>query len=555
MKNNDDSSNSATELEMYSSQDYFPTPARNGLIQQLSHLAFFGDGVSVVIGNDSSGKSSILNELKGSLQIAPFASYIALSKKSDIAGFINDVVSDFELPSQPMSHSETSLGECIAELRHFNQSLLLENKAAVLVVDNAQYLDEQALAVLLSLFQGATSSGSGIRVILFSEKGILEKIDALHLVDVSVYDFDIPNLSLSELEDFLEFYGKKENLELPENLNIQKIWSSTKGHVGNSISMAFGEIHEDAPFDELEEEKVSFLPVGHVVAVIILFGVLSWAFFIRNGDSEPVRIVSNLKPSEHESGVVSAIDRELIKPNDFKEIEDDPVEPEIYPSVGEDDGQAESVEGFEQIDEQDLNLLNSKEVNVPEAEKKLGAIDVDYQQVDEPEVIESNVVEEVLPAKVEELPVVAKNSLKVIEKNSETPKAASEEIIQNKGATVRIEPKTTIPIKKPQYTLSDDESFLMSLPPSNHVLQIVAASKKDALIEFVRKQSIKDRLYIYHGERQGKLWYIVVEGPYKDKSSALFGRANLPDALAKSGPWPRELVSIQAEIDSAKQFK
>lgn len=93
----------------------------------------------------------------------------------------------------------------------------------------------------------------------------------------------------------------------------------------------------------------------------------------------------------------------------------------------------------------------------------------------------------------------------------------------------------------------------MAQNPSFYTLQVVATSKKSSLEAYISRQSNKGSLYMYRGKREGKSWYVVVQGVYSSRDSALIGRHSLPKEQAKAGPWPRILSSIQEEIEAFRR--
>ncbi len=101
--------------------------------------------------------------------------------------------------------------------------------------------------------------------------------------------------------------------------------------------------------------------------------------------------------------------------------------------------------------------------------------------------------------------------------------------------------------------LTPDESALMAMATSGYVLQVSAAKSLPALEEFVRIQSNRVSLRIYRSLRSGKSWFVVVEGFYADKDSALAAMSNLPSGQLKAGPWPKSMAAVRLEIAAYKQ--
>lgn len=115
-------------------------------------------------------------------------------------------------------------------------------------------------------------------------------------------------------------------------------------------------------------------------------------------------------------------------------------------------------------------------------------------------------------------------------------------------------PRVPAPRPKPELEgLTSDESALMAMAPGGYVLQVSAAKSLSALREFVEAQPNKATLRIYRSLRSGKSWFVVVEGFYADKDSALAAMSNLPSVQLKAGPWPKSMSAVKLEIAAYKQ--
>src|SRR5690606_10265160 len=96
--------------------------------------------------------------------------------------------------------------------------------------------------------------------------------------------------------------------------------------------------------------------------------------------------------------------------------------------------------------------------------------------------------------------------------------------------------------------MSAHELFLMDQAAETYTLQIIAASRKDALLKYMSAQANKNELYLYQGLREGRAWFVVVTGIFTTRQEALQAVNDLPQEQKNGGPWPRQLSSIQSEI-------
>ncbi len=97
-----------------------------------------------------------------------------------------------------------------------------------------------------------------------------------------------------------------------------------------------------------------------------------------------------------------------------------------------------------------------------------------------------------------------------------------------------------------QYT--SDERALLALSEDHYVLQVMAASNRKQLDDFLSRQPNNTSLHSYQAVRNGALRFVVVEGDYANSVLAKAAIARLPKVQQKAGPWPRKLSAIQGEI-------
>ena len=159
---------------------------------------------------------------------------------------------------------------------------------------------------------------------------------------------------------------------------------------------------------------------------------------------------------------------------------------------------------------------------------------------------------------------VAEHAVPIEVDTSASEVRQAEPMAAPKSAAVPSEPKVAAVPKvaktvkpsrpKPEIEgLTEDESELMAMAPTGYVLQVSAAKSLPALEEFVNGQRNRSSLRIYRSLRSGKSWFVVVEGYYADKDSALAAMSNLPSGQLKAGPWPKSMAAVRLEIAAYKQ--
>jgi len=87
--------------------------------------------------------------------------------------------------------------------------------------------------------------------------------------------------------------------------------------------------------------------------------------------------------------------------------------------------------------------------------------------------------------------------------------------------------------------------WLRSREQGRYTLQLVGARDRASIEKFVRKNAIKQPYAIFERDLEGRPWYSLVAGDYRDRDAAIAARGRLPRPLQQSGVWPRTFESIQ----------
>jgi len=105
----------------------------------------------------------------------------------------------------------------------------------------------------------------------------------------------------------------------------------------------------------------------------------------------------------------------------------------------------------------------------------------------------------------------------------------------------------------PGYDLSAftfDEQFLLRLPDSAYVLQLMAVRTQEQVDKYLVRQTNRDKLRVFNRERKGKTWHVVVYPHFDTWEEVEQGSSLLTAGQQKTGAWTRSLRIIKADIRS-----
>ncbi len=544
------------DLQLDDSKEmFYSTPSIKGLMQQLHHLAFFGDGLSIVQGPIGSGKTKLISALSETFIEAHEFCVIGLESESDLTQFVQELAQSLGLLKQ----ENLSVGELLSQLRHFAQSLASDQKLCVVCIDDAHYLDEQSIGAVLSLLQGSSEGNYGLHIILFSQPGLVEQIDALQILDVPAYDFSMPALSPTELQELIL---KCTPLDDIDKTKLQQIWGHAKGYPGPALKMimassvkkeksGFGgsESKHDQKQTGDEQRKFFILPVGHLAAISVLLGVLIWSVIYtqsKDENEEKYSVTKSIPIAKTENSK-----------NENSKNESNVTDNTQSKSIGDDGGRLESEDLSADVSDREIIDLHE---NIPQPKReKIKDLSDEFKVVQQTKIVNETQklkqIEEALPPRKEEIKATipeiypSTSELGVRETNQGKTDGASDMPKENRSKPEPKAPRENVTQAKEKVAqFSPDESFLLSQAPDAYTLQVLAASKSSSLEQYIARQPNKDRLFMYRGRREGKSWYVVVANVYTTRAAALSARSGLPAEQAKAGPWPRKLSAIQEEI-------
>lgn len=518
---------------------YLP-PSWHMLKQQIAYLAQFGGSIQVVQGPHGSGKTTLFRWLRDEPIGEDFLS-LSASPELELEAFLYDLL--WQLGLRP--EQSAPIGEYISLLRSYVQSLHQEGARVVVAIDDAHHIPDAALAAIASVLQGGDQTGMGLHLILFGDMGLPEKLDRLQLLDVEVHDSVIPSLSQHEVEQFIFARGLalKDGIE---PVKLKQIWYRSKGLPGPILQHFNQSFAADvvANPDAVENDRFlsgNGLPLVHIGAIALLIAVLVWAFFGRNQADSP-KIEAQTVQTESR-GAESAYQ-----------------EPLVSGAAGAVKTEAQSTTVSSQADpltQSSGALVRSEKATASSLSGSAISKHSGDQKIAFVETVESPTQSVSSDSTVVTRLQGATEGAKVNSLENQGAKQASSSAVKGVSASSvsSAESASTAPRNTGQTSaemdlllFADAEKVLKAKPASAYSLQLMALSDYQKLRDFADKQPNKKHLMIYRARRNGRTFYILLEGYYADKASAETAIANLPADLRRAKPWPKKVALIQQDI-------
>lgn len=500
---------------------FISTPSLSGLIQQLTHLSQFGADALVVEGAKGSGKSSLLAHLAQQMQQGE-SREIPLSVSLFSAGADDEAFDSFSqlASSLGVNFESGSSGEIIAHLRSLAETLVREKRLSIVFIDDAHHLSDEALGGFLSLLQNAGDGSFGLKFIFFALPDFARRIDEVGLFDLAVYDFQMPLFSAAEIENVVnahiaDYAQRLEQGSAPEAMHL---WNRSGGLPGLALNLLNDEAKTSSPKNLADD--VRKMPVLHLMVIAALLAGLILVLIYRGGDEGEVETTPSKRITPESEVSASPAKKDKATTNTIVDTQSSE-----SISVSEDGERSVS---------QSRNIVSAEHLAEPSrisGSEKAGN-DIVYTDLAS---AESSVEQE-----------------QSIQNDSEAAQLPSGSSAEN-TSELNVNSESVFPPTEEKSSLDANllsgETHLLAQSDNEYVLQLLAASNKEGLEDFVSRQENKDLLSLYRKKRdQNSTWYVVVAGPFPSKSEAQRAILNLPQSQKKSSPWLRAVSAIKKEI-------
>ncbi len=250
---------------------FYPGGARQESVEQLQHLARFGDCVLLVTGAPGAGKSATLAQFVAQCAADTRCAVVEVALLDGPEQILRRILAGFGIAAE----GSADLAHDLQRLERFCAACHDEGSLSWLVFDDAQHLHADALGLLAPLLE---RTGGRLRLLFFAEPG-WEAVLREALPAAVVHVVALPAFDGEETLAYIHYRMKTAGLEAEPPLNESelehiRLWSEglpgrINGHARQALVEAL----------DVVQRPLSTLPVWHfaVVAVTLLSPVKSLA--------------------------------------------------------------------------------------------------------------------------------------------------------------------------------------------------------------------------------------------------------------------------------------
>ncbi len=372
-----------------------------------------------------------------------------------------------------------------------------DNKQPVLIIDDAHRLQSNVLDELLKLkHHVGLQSPHTMGLVLASEPALqtqLAELEQTNPAATQIYQINVRSFDASQCEAYIRYRIGKAGASYETLLNAEKItelYAKSKGLPKLINKLAREEISklcEKTPTDINTTNKLKSNPsmrLGLILAGLI--GLVAIFASLSNNSNKPdIPVPLELNKPK--------VDQENIKPD----------EPEIATKPEDKSGEKEIVA----------------------KEKQTGPIsEIAKKTISKPYVA---------PLVLGPLQNIETST----EKRSEDKQTTTKTRATNKESKLQNTNKT-----------SYSSDWILKQDPNAYTIQIVASHKETNLLEFAKKNSLKENTAYYKKTSGDKIWFVLVHGAYSSRDEALQSIENLSDTLKNNTPYPIQIKYLQEVI-------
>lgn len=528
------------------SQDYsfplFTGAGRRQLLDQLLHLCQFSNSLLVVSGEKGLGKTRIAHAFMDSLSDQDQICFLSLQAGQNLEQMLTAIAQTFGINAGPLPSTDNLLAAIEAFIAE--EALAEEDGLAVVVVDNAQHLDDQTLAVFSALLNNFPHQNR-LHLVLLGEPSVMHRLDRLSAETLLINDFYLQPFSLAESVDYLNFRMEMADYLGPEIFTesmVEPWWRQAQGQLGILHDYAQERLLESVTPKPLFQKRS--LPIAHIVALSLLITIVG-VVFLYMGDEDSsgstVAVVPTNVPTNGPTNVPNATLPTANQQANNGALEltstSTPVQPflQSLPQPQQPNQIAAQAAAQGNSGQQVASEFAREEV-VPLAQ-------LPTTSVKRPDAVTP------IPTPVStpvQTPVQSKPA------SPATPSVTVPKV-ESESRSVAVEPVAQAAVtKKPlATTASPQERNILAWGTGEYTVQLLGVSNRKAALDYMAAQPNKTELLMFKSKRQGNDWYVVITGRFASSAEARQAISRLPASQRDAGPWPRDVKTIQAEIKTA----
>jgi DamX protein len=473
--------------------DYLLTPALSQRLDLIRHLIEFSRQILLVVGEEGSGKTSLLCHLRDNTPDNWRVATLTSEPMGGAATVIDTLAETFGLQIDSSEDFEQRVQGILTYLRSARQAQMVP----VILVDDAHLLPADALLLLLGLAQ-PEHEAANLRVVLFCDPRIDRMLGSPQLQAFKqsiLHTVEMPSFTEDDAAAYVTRFTPGGGA--PDEERVRDILNRSGGIPGRIKTLA--ETGLDTEEDTRNDDggappriQIRYAAAGAAVALLI--GAVLWAWH-QSDRKLPGKAV--VQPAPVTQPAVS--------------VNPPSVEPPIVPPPAE-----QRSPPVAQATPAPAAPPAAPETATPKAEAAAPAVTA------------------ATPPEAEKLPAPAAAT---------PPKPASPPPQPAK----KPEPVAKKPSHKPsaEYTTLKGKSWILKQPGSHYALQLFGSHDHAAAVNFAKTYKLTARSAIYSTVLDKKAFHVVIYGAYRNRSEAAAAAAHLPPQVRILKPFPRSFAEIR----------
>lgn len=500
----------ATLRDPFGSKDmsaYFASEEGNQQLALLEHLSRYSNLLSIVQGPQGSGKSRFMMEFVRHQDDSTIISQVKASMLMTAGQLLQAIYNGFSTQLREPPNEAT-----FGPLLKFSHDLEAQGQKALILIDNAQELNTDAVSMLLDMMSLATENQAVPHVALFTEFPLSRNLDSYQRsrYEQLSHTLVIAPYSLEQTKAYLlhrvRTVGGSINLPFNDK-QIKQIHQESAGYPGaiNKIAQSMmGNGEKSAKQGRRFNLALGFPLVHMALLCFVMLGILIAVLFSDPDESER-------QVADRTSNVI-------------------PLGPKITPRAGQ-----SSSETIARIDAMQRKIGTGSNIGLPpiptEAEGATLAPSIAPIQ---PTVSAAPVAPIRQDAPISIAPAPSQNRSQVVLQPAP------------------VEKTQTVPEKPQETDMFDKTQWWLSQSPGRYSLQLLGTYNLDTVKDFIKSQGSISVFSYFKSKHKGRDWYVVVYGMYRNRSEAIAAVESLPKDLKNLNPWARSARSIQQDIQKLK---
>lgn len=492
---------------------FFPGAEREERVGQLAHLLRYGAPLTLLIGRAGIGKRTLLSHLLSQLDRDLFD--IAILD----AGVMLDLPGLLSLLDEPWRSLRPFTPDNYLELVPAVAAAAdEESKTLLCIIRHAQHLSAELVVQLQAML--AAAAGLPVKCLLLIDAAELEAVPSIGQLIEAFPESSVLYLDPLDQEQTAAYLAyRMHTAGLGEvhfgDEQVQRIHAQSQGVPAEINRVARDLLLEALPARRSAPPSRATLPWMHIGALGVVGLLLLVLVLTRSGDDGDAArpVASNTVVLEN---AVQAVE----PPAD--------------------------VTPFTEVAKVAAEVAASKPEVAENADS--GVVVADAPVVAPTQVIsEAAVAQQAARAEPQSVPPVQTDVAARPESVVTAPVAPAPETKSVQAAPQPAAVKQ--PVAAPAKPAGDPRiAWLRSLPKDHYVLQLLGAQEEATVKRFLSQYPSLRKVAYYKTWRQGKPWYVVVQGDYPSDAAARAAIAQLPASLQKQSPWIRKVEIIHGQL-------